>query len=310
MTDPIADSPNILPRRHFLKILAGVPIAIGLPTLALGPLLARDEDGHAKKAVDAEAVRRAIEAARERQLMVLLIAVPSAGAGCDVDGLARRHAVAVALTGLVESAAPRTRLALGLSVIIVAPKARLGAAGRLPDAASGIWTLETSWTAGKPWPPVAVDDVDLDAATPTAVAQLERRLCAAALAKNDTRVRGLATHERSVLEADGHLAEVETALQQLASEDATARAAALATLTDRRDAIRHILAHAALAPEAPESVRVPCRALASPAARVVPLGSEWIDEAAGVPPRADPCIGCGRARIPEGLRARLRLLGG
>ncbi len=328
-----------LDRRDFLKVLAGVPILIGLPG---GSLLAAPQDGAGAGAGDgargegADPVAAALATARRLGRHVLLITVPG---GQDFGhGYARRQRTARRLAGVLERKDLETRLLLAqLTMIVAPPEAFVRADPRLADAVAPrleaalrekldektrAQMLEAGVAAesaialvapgAAPDEAGAIERLDavLDGAVEDVDALLET-LRARLFGDGKERLRATRDAELARLAA-GDRRQVDAALAALGASEFGAREKASAFLTERRPELAATLAWQALHADDAE-VRIRSAEIAVLEERPVPLGTRW-GEFHGGCGQTDPyeespaMVGCGMARLPDGPKIYLQIL--
>ncbi len=317
---------NSLPRRHFLKVLAGVPLAFGLPAV-VGRAFAGDEAAGCEaeppipvggKATP-ESVRQVIDLAADRQRPVLAIATPPASR--DPDAYARRQRTARRLAALLGTDDVELQLILAQLVIVVAPLDVLEEAGAaraeprpVGHAGSPIHLIGapgdttgrgTSLDPSQPRRIAAALDADDDAA-----AALPGALRAALFGPELSILRRRADAEMHRARAPK---EVRSHLANLGADSFETREAASKALADRRDDLLATLALLAMtSPDA--EVRIRAGHLARSSDRITPIGAAWGEFHGGcgrMQPYAEEQISirCGRGRISQPARIYLRLLG-
>jgi hypothetical protein len=318
----------ILARRDVLKIVVGVPIAIGLPTLTAGRLRAgelgyggctggRPCPSDAASAVSGDtpltavAIRAAVNGARESGRPVLLIATPQLV--WDEESYARRQRIARRLAGMIEGTDTVNRLLMSLPVIIVATEETLRDARVLGDAsvtavagASPVYLIAnaTPKDGGATRLRGSLDEGDSQASA------LQAALRDALFGKREERLARRRDAELDRL--GGARAEVERALNDLTADTWERREAAQRVLRARRERILGVLAHAALtAPN--QKLRARCTKLAHWDTRPRPLGTSWETFYSGCgrdDPYQDFRTRCGMAMVEEPARLYLRILSG
>ncbi len=288
-----------LPRRDLLKILAGVPLALGLPAdwrVAFGddgadepltrhrdapgnlPGCAGPEDPTAAARIGeqatAETVRATLARARREERPLLLIGVPAGGHG--EPGWESRKRLARNLADLLGEDALTTRVVLAQIVIVVAGDAEIRAALDHADGPAASPDEVASWLADGASDPRRIDATDAtlgaDATAAAAfVGVLSDRLVGEGEATDHLARRSAgelarldaATRER-----------VERALAALADPVFGVRETASDIVDELRDCIVATLALRALTDADPE-VRARCAETLRPARRPMPIGTEW-----------------------------------
>ncbi len=312
---PTGDRPS-LGRRHFLKILAGVPIAIGLPA-AYWLRAGADDDGDGGAGAGSGSggdIGRAVQSARRLGRVAVLVAVPVAKAGCDPTIIALRETIARTLTELAESPDQETQLALGQALVVAAPSGQLEAAlpslleltpSREPPVAEGVYVIDLAAPEARAR---KLDDVDFATNAPDLSTRLARHVRDAVFGPERRRLRERAAAELAAL-PDATRREVEDALARLGGADEADREAASAALAAHREKLRAAFAVRTLDEALPAPVRARCGLLARPDGRIEPLGTEWVHPAAP-DVEIDPCPPCGMAVLAPREKDYLKLIAG
>ncbi len=277
MTTPLA-------RRDVLKILAGVPLVLGLPA-GLGRVLAGDEKGDdaapggdpkktPKTKTGSGAIADAIAAARKAGQGVLVLAAATDENPYDAATYARRQRLARHVAEMLESENAEVRLLIAQLTIVIATDAEVAALERGPQRGKGVTRPDGTWliAPGAEGPaehvPIALDAGDEEAAR--LVPWLHVRLHGA----EGLRVlRGRADGEMAAMRAADR-AVAEARLAALGDDAFETREAATAWLRERRGALLATLALRALEHRDAE-VRIRSARLVSGEARAQPVGARW-----------------------------------
>ncbi len=310
-----------LSRRDALRILAGVPLVLGLgPAAAFagdGPASEGGADG-ASGPDGPDGIAAVLAAASAAARPAVIVSVPRLAGDRYTSGqtpeYARRQRTARRLADLLADRDVRRRLVLAQVVVVVAAEDDLAAVALLtrhrdaglllvtpaddPKAASKVEPLEPRF------------DGDQELAGDRLAQLLDERFVGADLAPLRARARTqlarLAPDERE---------RVTDALAHLGSDDFEARERAEALLTERRDVVIAAVALRALTDEDAE-VRARTLRVATEPARLRPVGAAWRehhDSGCGdLDPYAEQVlmVKCGMARVPDGPRLYLHLTAG
>jgi hypothetical protein len=254
-----------LSRRGFLRLIAGVPLAFGLPRLVF--------------AGDPPSEEEAIASAQAAGRPVLLIAAPGE---TDEEAYRRRARTARRLHALLQHPDLDTRLALANAVMIVAPSLQ-----ELDPAATGkVWLVGHGALEG------ALDEDD------AAAERLRAAIVARVLGGDELRpLRARRDAERARLDA-GARARVDQALRELGSPDPRSHRAARDELAFRRDELLATLTLAALGEPARDLRERAAQLVLRGGTPEQPLNTEWSEFVGGcgaTEPYEEECVGvdCG-----------------
>lgn len=291
-------------RRDLLRLLAGLPLVLGLPELA-----------RADEPAPPTTLASALAQARARGRPVLILASGRPELGPDAN-FARRARLARHVDELLSAKDEATRLLVANLVVVIAPLAELEAAlgadlPRRPDPRGGPILTGPTWLLR----PASARQAELvdgafdgdDAAAASLVATLRDSVLGGADAlapRRDLELKALGA-DRAAAERD---------LQALGAASEAEREAASTRLAARADALAATLTHLVVAPRTDDEVRGRAKELVLRAASAaVPVGAQWGQFTPGCgaddPYAEAPCmVDCGMAKTTAEARRYLHLL--